>query len=133
MSFEPVWDVPGGHNTLIDDSAVEVHYRGGEGLFLRFRYAGANGEWITGGVVFRRVRSYRWAATSHLESNTFEGRRIFNSLSVSDASDWLAELHAFAIAKGRDIFTFRHFIIYLDDWGLLEVAAESVSILAPGE
>lgn len=43
-------------------------------------------------------------------------------------SDWVAELRRDAVSEWRDYWIMRHFIIYVDSFGCLEVIAESASL-----
>jgi hypothetical protein len=43
-------------------------------------------------------------------------------------SDWLRELRSDAVKEWRDNWVMRHFMIYVDSFGCLEVMAESVSL-----
>lgn len=44
-------------------------------------------------------------------------------------SDWVAELRNDAVPEWRDYWVMRHFIIYIDSFGCLEVIANSVQLL----
>jgi hypothetical protein len=43
-------------------------------------------------------------------------------------SDWVAELRSDAVPEWRDRWVLRHFTVYLDGFGCLEVIAESAAL-----
>jgi hypothetical protein len=43
-------------------------------------------------------------------------------------SDWVAELRSDAVPEWRDRWIMRHFMIYVDGFGCLEVVAESAAL-----
>ena len=52
----------------------------------------------------------------------------YDSVCEIEESDWVAELRQDAVAEWRDHWVMRHFMIYLDGFGCLEVVAESASL-----
>jgi hypothetical protein len=52
----------------------------------------------------------------------------FDTVCEVQGSDWVQELRAASQAEWRDRWVMRHFMIYVDSFGCLEVVAESASL-----
>jgi hypothetical protein len=52
----------------------------------------------------------------------------FDTVCEVQPSDWVKELRLASVLTARDQWVMRHFIIYVDNFGCLEVVAESVMI-----
>jgi hypothetical protein len=56
----------------------------------------------------------------------------FDTVCEVKGSDWVDELSAAAPPEWRNQWVIRHFMIYVDSFGCLEVVAESVSLEGNG-
>ena len=70
-----------------------------------------------GGLRFTRVRAFRFRAEGHCTAWHIEG-----DLVEVERSSWVAELLADEMTGSQ--WKIRHFLIYIDDAGAYEVAAE---------
>ena len=68
-----------------------------------------------------RKREETYCTIWHLE-NTYD------TVCEITESDWVAELRRDAVPEWRDRWVMRHFIIYVDSFGCLEVIAESAAL-----
>lgn len=77
-----------------------------------------------GGVRAFRRQSENLCTVWHLEG--------YDKLVEVIGSDWVRELKAEGRAEWRDYFPMRHFMVYLDSFGVLEVVgAEALLVVAP--
>lgn len=53
---------------------------------------------------------------------------VFDTVCEVLESDWVSELRAASASEWRDQWVMRHFMIYVDSFGCVEVIAESVSL-----
>lgn len=83
-----------------------------------------DGALCTGGLRFRRVRAFRFRAEGHCTAWHIED--AYDTLVEIDDSGWVAELVAAQPSDMRDLWRMRHFLIYVDDAGAYELAAEEV-------
>lgn len=81
-----------------------------------------NGSMYVGGLLFKRVRAYRFRAEGHCTSWHVED--AYDTLVEVEASDWVAELLAAEPRETWGQWNIRHFLIYIDSAGAYEVAAE---------
>jgi hypothetical protein len=79
-----------------------------------------------GGLRFLRVRAYRYRAEGHC--TIWHIHDAYDTLVEVEDSEWVAELLADE-ATGTE-WDIHHFLIYIDDSGAYEVAAEGVEWLA---
>ncbi len=75
---------------------------------------------------FKKVRAYRKRAESHCES--WHVKDVMDNVAVVIGSDWVAELRAVTNTQNKNAFEMNHYMIYVDDFGSLEVVAETVAI-----
>jgi hypothetical protein len=68
-----------------------------------------------------RSRSETYCTTWHVKDT-------FDTVCEVQGSDWVQELRAASQPQWRDRWVMRHFMIYVDSFGCLEVVAESASI-----
>lgn len=127
--FTMVWDIPGGAHTLVDDSSIELVHRGRFGLRLLFPYFLQKDGWLNGGILFLGVRSYRWSTTRLIPADSFGQGHIFNALGVDNESPWVRQLRAAAREQNASIGDLKHYAIFLHDYGLFEVAAQSFEVI----
>ncbi|MCW5220686.1 hypothetical protein D5041_13295 [Verminephrobacter aporrectodeae subsp. tuberculatae] len=76
------------------------------------------------GVLFIKPRAFRkreeiYCTVWHIED-------AYDTVCEIQGSDWVDELRAAATPDKRDYWVMRHFMIYVDSFGCLEVVAESV-------
>ncbi|MBW9210519.1 hypothetical protein KV100_12730 [Mumia sp. zg.B21] len=89
-----------------------------------------NGSMYVGGLLFHRVRAYRFRAEGHCTPWHIEG--AYDTLVEVEHSDWVGELLAAEPSEIWGDWKIRHFLIYLDGAGAYEVAAEDVEWLPEG-
>lgn len=75
---------------------------------------------------FRKQRAFRNRAEAHCTAWHVEG--VYDTVCEVEASNWVEELRATTAPEWREFWTLRHFIVYIDGFGCLEVVAESVEL-----
>lgn len=78
------------------------------------------------GVLFIKPRAFRKREETYCTG--WHIKDVFDTVCEIRKSDWVAELRNDASAEWRDYWVMRHFMIYVDSFGCLEVIAESVSL-----
>lgn len=78
---------------------------------------------------FVKQRAFRKRAESHCAA--WHVADAYDTLCEVRESDWVRELRSASTPIWRDYWVMRHFIIYVDSFGCLEVAAESAALEAP--
>jgi hypothetical protein len=73
---------------------------------------------------FVKQRAFRKRAEIYCTRWHVEG--VYDTVCEVQPSDWVEELRAAAVPEWRDQWVMRHFMIYVDGFGCLEVVAESV-------
>lgn len=68
-----------------------------------------------------RMRSETYCTAWHVTAT-------FDTVCEVQESDWVLELRSASIPHWRDRWVMRHFIIFVDSFGCLEVVAESVAL-----
>lgn len=68
-----------------------------------------------------RKRSETYCTSWHIKDT-------FDTVCEVQGSDWVQELYITAQPEWRDHWVMRHFMIYVDSFGCLEVVAESASL-----
>jgi hypothetical protein len=68
-----------------------------------------------------RKRSEIYCTGWHVED-------AYDTVCEVQGSDWVKELRAASVPEWRDQWVMRHFIIYVDSFGCLEVVADSASL-----
>lgn len=96
---------------------------------LRCRYE-RDGLLYSGGLRFRRVRAYRFRAEGHCTPWHIED--AYDTLVEVEQSEWIDELLVAEASETRGHWKIRHFLIYIDDAGAYEIAAEDVEWLPEG-
>ncbi len=99
---------------------VAFEYPGGDAE-LKCIYE-RNGSMYAGGFRFIRVRAFRFRAESHCTPWHVED--AYDNLVEVEQSSWIAELVAAEPSDARGQWPMRHFLIYVDNAGAYEVAAE---------
>jgi hypothetical protein len=85
-----------------------------------------DGRSVQAGVLFVKPRAFRKRAEVYCTS--WHVKDVYDTVCEIRESDWVAELRVDAVAEWRDRWVMRHFMIYLDSFGCLEVIAESASL-----
>lgn len=107
------------------EAAVFTHPGGDAELVCTYE---REGSMYAGGFRFQRVRAYRFRAEAHCTPWHVEG--AYDALVEVAPSVWVAELRAASPAGAPWPWPIRHFLIYVDDAGAYEVAAEDVERIA---
>jgi hypothetical protein len=77
-------------------------------------------------LFFIKSRAFRKREETYCTEWHIEG--AYDTVCEIEESDWITELRSDAIPEWRDRWTMRHFMIYIDSFGCLEVIAESASL-----
>jgi hypothetical protein len=78
---------------------------------------------------FVKQRAFRKRAESHCAA--WHVADAYDTVCEVRESDWTRELRSDSMPRWRDFWVMRHFMIYVDSFGCLEVIAESVVLEAP--
>jgi hypothetical protein len=78
------------------------------------------------GVVFVKPRAFRKRQETYCTG--WHLKDTYDTVCEVRESDWVAELRHDAVPEWRDHWVMRHFMIYLDGFGCLEVVAESAAL-----
>jgi hypothetical protein len=78
------------------------------------------------GILFTKPRAFR--KREEVYCTSWHVADTYDTICEVSASDWVAELRRDAVPEWRDYWAMRHFMIYLDSFGCLEVVAESASL-----
>jgi hypothetical protein len=77
-------------------------------------------------VLFIKPRAFRKREETYCTA--WHVQDTYDTVCEVMASDWVAELRRDAVPEWRDRWVMRHFIIYVDGFGCLEVVAESARL-----
>jgi hypothetical protein len=75
-------------------------------------------------ILFHKPRAYRTRQEVHC--TPWHVNEVYDNLCEVTDSDWVDELRGDTVPDWRDRWVMRHFMIYLDSFGSLEVVADSV-------
>lgn len=75
------------------------------------------------GVLFIKPRAFRKREETYCTG--WHVKDVYDTVCEIKESDWVAELRKDAVSEWRDRWVMRHFMIYVDSFGCLEVVAES--------
>lgn len=78
------------------------------------------------GILFVKPRAFRKREETYCTA--WHVKETYDTVCEVSDSDWVAELHKDAVAEWRDHWVMRHFIVYFDGFGCLEVVAESAAL-----
>lgn len=78
------------------------------------------------GVLFVKPRAFR--KREEIYCTGWHVKDTYDTVCEVKGSDWVAELRNDAVPEWRDRWVMRHFIVYVDSFGCLEVIAESASL-----
>jgi len=76
---------------------------------------------------FIKPRAFRKREQTYCTS--WHVKDTFDTVCEIDKSDWIEELRSDAMPEWRDQWIMRHFMVYFDNFGCLEVAAESAELV----
>lgn len=85
-----------------------------------------DGRKLSASLRFVRQRAFR--KRSEIYCTGWHVTDTYDTLCEVHESDWVAELRSDAVPEWRDRWIMRHFIVYVESFGCLEVIAESVSL-----
>ena len=78
------------------------------------------------GVLFVKPRAFRKREETYCTG--WHVKDVYDTVCEIRDSDWVAELRNDAVPEWRDRWVMRHFMIYVDSFGCLEVVAESAAL-----
>lgn len=78
------------------------------------------------GVLFSKPRAFRKREETYCTG--WHIKDAYDTVCEINESDWVAELRNDAVPEWRDHWVMRHFMIYMDSFGCLEVIAESATL-----
>jgi len=114
----PLFSVPVPSTNFSDDPRIAFD---NADLRLEFRYQSK-----LGAITFSKVRSFRHRGEPYCTAWHIEGN--YDLLAEVHPSDWVDELKQSAPEHQRSSWMMRHFMIYLDSFGCLEVVAEAAEL-----
>jgi hypothetical protein len=82
------------------------------------------------GVLFVKPRAFRKREETYCTG--WHVKDAYDTVCEIRESDWVKELRHDATPEWRDSWVMRHFMIYVDSFGCLEVIAESAALDANG-
>jgi hypothetical protein len=83
------------------------------------------------GVLFAKPRALR--KREEIYCTAWHIKDTYDTVCEVKGSDWVADLRNDAVPEWRDHWVMRHFIIYVDSFGCLEVVAESAVLDDAGD
>jgi len=83
------------------------------------------------GVLFLKPRAFR--KREQIYCTGWHVKDTYDTVCEVKGSVWVAELRNDAVPEWRDRWVMRHFIIYIDSFGCLEVVAESAVLDDEGD
>ena len=89
-----------------------------------------NGQQQPVGVLFIKPRAFR--KREEIYCTGWHVKDVYDTVCEIKNSDWVAELRKDAVPEWRDRWVMRHFMIYVDSFGCLEVVAASASLDGDG-
>jgi hypothetical protein len=78
------------------------------------------------GVLFVKPRAFR--KREEIYCTNWHVKDVYDTVCEIRESNWVAELRSDAVPEWRDHWVLRHFVIYVDSFGCLEVIAESAML-----
>lgn len=114
--------LPFSSTSVINDPSLRTD--GGD-LLLSMNFDD-DGETRSACLRFLKQRAFRKRSESYCTG--WHVADVFDTVCEVQGSDWVRELRAASAPEWRDQWVMRHFIIYLDSFGCVEVVAESVAL-----
>lgn len=98
------------------------------GLTVSITCADDDGRPRSSSVVFKNPRAYRRREETYCTA--WHVQDTFDTICEVIDSEWVDELRGDAVPEWRDRWVLRHFMIFLDGFGCLEVISESATLEA---
>lgn len=76
------------------------------------------------GILFIKPRAFR--KRGEIYCTEWHVNDVYDTVCEIEESDWVQELRCDAVPDLRDYWVMRHFMVYADSFGCLEIVAESV-------
>ena len=122
MTKQPLLLLPYPSTALVRNPVLCTN---GSDLLVKLEYD-QDGQSVSSQIRFVKQRAFRKRSESLCTSWHIEG--VYDNVSEIPDSPWIEELRAAAAPEWRDTWVLRHFIVYIDSFGCLEVAAGSVGL-----
>lgn len=116
--------IPCPSTEIVGEPEVRVS---GTDLALSFVFEDDSDVEFAGRVEFSGVRAFRQRAESLCTAWHIEG--AYDTVVEVVDSDWVAELTADVSDRSKGRFPMRHFLLYLDSFGALEVVGAAAALL----
>jgi hypothetical protein len=124
VSRVTVGSIPCPSTEIVGEPEVRMS---GKDLVLSFLFEDDNDARFVAGVEYSGVRAFRKRAESLCTAWHIEG--AYDTVVEVVDSDWVAELAADASDRSKGRFPMRHFLLYLDSFGALEVVGAAAALL----
>ncbi len=121
-TFVPIAPLTAPSTAIVDEPRLES---AGGRLTLRWRFDRET-RVLASGLQFEGASDFRHGTESHSTSWHLAG---YDHLVQVSPSEWLEEAKEIEVARGYGGWEIKHYLIYLDSWGYLEVLARSWSFL----
>lgn len=102
---------------LIDDE---------RGVVLSLTCADEEGRPHVSTVIFSSPRAFRKREETYCKA--WHVQDVYDAICEVTESDWVEELRRDAVPEWRDRWVMRHFIVFIDGFGCLEVVADSAKL-----
>lgn len=119
MEKQPLFSLPCASTSAIQGPTLMDQDRG----LLLSMVCDDDGVQRSVGVLFVKPRAFRKREETYCTAWHIDG--VYDTICEIQKSDWVEELRAAAVPEWRDYWVMRHFMIYVDSFGCLEVVAES--------
>lgn len=80
-------------------------------------------------ALLRFVKQRAFRKRSEIYCTAWHVADAFDSVCEVQSADWVQELQSASVPELRNQWVMRHFMIYVDSFGCLEVVAESVELI----
>lgn len=80
-------------------------------------------------ALLRFVKQRAFRKRSEIYCTAWHVADTFDTVCEVQGADWVQELRSASVPELRDQWVMRHFMIYIDSFGCLEVVAESVDLV----
>jgi hypothetical protein len=123
MKKEPLFSVPFPSTGMTEGPVLVEDERG---LVLSLTCADEDGRPHASTVLFSSPRAYRKREETYCTA--WHVQDSYDTICEVMDSDWVEELRRDAVPEWRNKWVMRHFMVFLDGFGCLEVVAESASL-----
>jgi hypothetical protein len=79
-------------------------------------------------VKLRFVKQRAFRKRGEIYCTGWHVKDVFDTVCEIQGSEWVEELRSTAVPEWRDYWVMRHFMIYVDSFGCLEVIADSITL-----